>query len=875
MHGPEIPWEFLMIGTRHDRPAASKFASRMKFRTIFPLLLLLVTQPALDGRDLSVWMRMGDEALAAGLWETASLHYSECLAAPGLTAEEKSRVAIRLAESWIREGRMEEALVLLGESFVSAEPEAVFWKGQALAGLGRFGAALDALQPLLENAAAPFQKETALTIANLHLALGKPDAALQTLDLLTGSPEPEIANRARLHQVEILFDLGRFSQAREKMPATAAVVPRDRPQAFYLEAQLLLAESRPADAMVIFRNLLDQPQGQSLNRRHLAAVGLAGGLLALGDSAGAASFLLTFIQENPDSPQLAALFQRLRDAMPQTPAASDAILVKLAEWITPPEFPATGFIAVSDAGAVSAWPAADTGQELLAQAMFARAYGLQRLTSAEAADEVRLLLNRLRLEFPQHPLVSMALFQKARVAFAKGEHEQAFNMLEILRAVPSSGELRGEAAFLEAKNAYSHGDQEKAASLFEAAAAELHGRAAQAARFNAAILQLVKTTGNDAVKDPALTADLLLERALSQQDPALKRDAIEEFLLLHPDHPREPEARLAAAEAAVALSVPDLSAARAQLDTLAAEPEKSAMLSAARIELVRLRIADLSGDPAAAIAAARSVLEGFPAEPAAAEAALVLGRNLFESSSYNEARMVLEKLAATDADPARAEVAWLLAARSAALVPTSQSQQEALILFDKVISLRRPLSSLAMLEKARLMIDMNRLPDAIAFLRQWYHSLPKTDPLHLPAGLLLGEAIYGQGGTNPASLTDALVVYDSLLESAQNQPGTLHRLQYLRGRTLEQIPDPKDPSRKREREAFTAYYSVLETTTPPDEWHYFELCGFRALALLERAGRWPAAAACAKKIASFNGPRAEEAASRASQIQLKFQIWED
>jgi tetratricopeptide (TPR) repeat protein len=603
-------------------------------------------------------------------------------------------------------------------------------------------------------------------------------------------------------------------------------------------------------------------------------------MLAMGNSESAASFLLSFIQENPDSPQLGALFQRLRNAMPQAPAASDPILVKLAEWITPPEFPATGLIAVMDSRAAGAWPVVDSDQELVAQALFARADGLRHMATPEALAEARLLLTRLRLEFPQHPLAGMALFQSARMALAGGASERAFNMLASLRESSPSSSLRGEAAFLEAKGAFYKGDQTQAASLFEEAATALEGMEAEAARFNAAILQLVKTSGasqpeKDALKDPALTADLMLERALSQEDPARKREAIGEFLLLHPDHPREPEARLAAAEAALALPVPDLSFARAQLEALAAEPEKSAALSPPRVDLVRLRIADLSEDPASAIAAARGILERYPAEPAAAEASLVLGRNLFESSSYNEARMVLEKLAATDADPARAEAAWLMAARSAALVPTSQSQQEALILFDKVIAIKRPLSSLAMLEKARLMIDMNRLPEAIAFLRKWFDSLPKSDPLHLPAGLLLGEAIYGQGGTNPASLTDALAVYDSLLESARNQPGTLHRLQYLRGRTLEQIPDPKDPSRKREKEAFTAYYSVLETTTPPDEWHYFELCGFRALALLEKAGRWPAAVACAKKIASFNGPRAEEAASRASQLQLKHQIWED
>ena len=217
----------------------------------------------------------------------------------------------------------------------------------------------------------------------------------------------------------------------------------------------------------------------------------------------------------------------------------------------------------------------------------------------------------------------------------------------------------------------------------------------------------------------------------------------------------------------------------------------------------------------------------------------------------------------------------MLAARSAALVPTTQSQQEALLLFDKVIESNSPLAALAKLEKARLMIDMNRLAEAVTFLRRWFDSLSKTDPLHLPAGMLLGEAIYAQASVNPASLTEALAVYDRLLIHADRQPAVFNRLQYLRGRTLEQIPDEKNASRKRDNDAFIAYYSVLEATTPSAEWHYFELCGFRALALLEKAGRWPAAIACAKKIASFHGPRAEEAAARASQLQLTHMIWED
>ena len=74
---------------------------------------------------------------------------------------------------------------------------------------------------------------------------------------------------------------------------------------------------------------------------------------------------------------------------------------------------------------------------------------------------------------------------------------------------------------------------------------------------------------------------------------------------------------------------------------------------------------------------------------------------------------MLEKLAASETDPARAQVAWLLAARSAALGGTPQSKEQALILFDKAIETKGTVSSLANLEKARHLIDMYRLAGSL------------------------------------------------------------------------------------------------------------------------------------------------------------------
>jgi tetratricopeptide (TPR) repeat protein len=836
--------------------------------------MLVAMQGVLHGGGHALNMRLGEEALASGLWETASLHFGETLDDPTLGAAEKSLVAVRLAESWIRDGRGGEALGLLEKSFAATHPEAWFWKGQALAGLGRFGAALDVMRPRLVDPEAVHPWETALTVANLELALGKPDAALESL-ASPAAQKPGTAVRARLHRIEILLDSGRVADARALMPAADEARPDDRALASFLEGCLLLAEKRPADAVVVFKLLLDQPQGQSLARYHQAAVRLADAYLALGQAPDATAFLLRFIGENPDSPVLDALFQRLRNGMPAAMPASDPLLSMTAAWITAPEFPATGLIQVSDLSAAAAWPTPLVNGGLTANALFTRADALRRVASPEARAEARVLKSRLVTEFPEHRLAGRALLGSAREAIAAGDVAQAINILESLRQAAPTGAMRGEAAFIEAENAFAQGDKALASRLFAEAASALDGVASRAARFNSAALQLVTASGasENAADDPSLAADLMLERSLAQADPVARRTAIEDFLMRHPEHPRVPEARMAAAEAALTGPSPDLSFARAQLDTLSSATGHG--MAPARLDLLRLRIADLSEDPAAAITAARAFLDQYPGDPATAEASLVLGRKLYETSSYNEARMILEKLAAGEGDPARAEAAWLLAARSAALVPASQSQLEALILFDKVIDPAGPLAPLARLEKARLLIDMNRLAEAIAFLRPWFDSLAASDPLQIAAGFLLGEAVYGLGGTDPESLSGALAVYDRLLETARGRPGVLHRLQYLRGMALEQIPDPKDPARKREREAFTAYYSVLETTSPPDEWHYFELCGFRALALLEKAGRWPAAVACARKIASFEGPRAAEAAARASQLQLRHMIWED
>ncbi|MES2439469.1 MAG: tetratricopeptide repeat protein [Verrucomicrobiota bacterium] len=853
-------------------------------------LLLLAQQPALHGQGAmntpSENERKGDAALADGLWEVAELHFRECLADDALAPEAKSQVAIRLAETLIREGNAAEALELLAQSFVDKNPETPFWKAQALAGQRHFSEAVGIFSTLLAEPSSPHFTEAGMTQASLQLALGQPDAALETLSKLLSDSDAATKVKIRLYQVEILLDLDRTKEAREAMPDAASVALADRPLASFLEAQLRLGEGHPDEAEEGFQELLNHPQGQSLIRHHSAAIGLADAIRAQGNPEAAASSLLSFIQDQPDSPLLEPMFKRILQWLPEKPTSTDPILERLVLWVTPSALPTLNRIGWVRGDGAAAWPVnvpPSDQSELLAFSIYASAVGLHRIGTPEAKAESQRLLNRLRLEYPDHFLASRALYQSARWLLDAGSVDQAFSILNTLRETAKFPELKGEAAFLEAHTAYQNGDPKLAIQLFDEAAKNLAAPEARSARLQAAVARLRSGDPRTAIlvqnqgtpQDKDLEADLELERALATTPPSAAKPAIEEFLNRFPDHPRAPEARLAAAEAAFAGPEPDLAFARAQLDALAASPEKAADLPAPRIALARLRIADLSKNSAATIAEAQAIIDTYPGDPAADEAALTLGRNLFQAGNYNSALLVLKKLAAADSNPVRSQVAWLLAARSAALGGTPQSKEDALELFDNAIASKGPLTSIATLEKAAHLIDLYRLAEASAFLAKWTKTLTENDPLQLPAGLLLGEALYAQGSGNPSSMVEALAVYDKLLAHAKSQPALLNRLQYLRGTTLEQLPDEKNPGKKREKEAFQAYYSVLETTTPPAEWEYFERCGFGALALLEKAERWQTAISVAQKIASFKGPQSETAAARAKKIKLEQMIFED
>jgi tetratricopeptide (TPR) repeat protein len=842
-------------------------------------LLFLACLSGVYGASFSPLLESAKRAMQSGLWDVASLRLEAAAAAPDMPAERAPDVRIMLAETLIRSNRPDEALAVLEESGVRDHPEAGFWMGQALAGKGRFAEAADVLAAFAAIPGSPHRGEAAFTAANLRISLSLPDAALEAL-ALSDSVE------AKLRRVGLLIDLDRAGEARALFPEASGIPERLSRFANLLEGRLLFAEGKFPEAEALFESLVSEPDGQSLERHNLAAIGRADCMAARGDPDGASEFLLTFIRTRGEAAILAPIFDRIIALLPATiPGTDHPTLALLSEW-SPKHLPSgSGFVNTESDNAASAWPQAQQPlTDLEAFSLHALSVAMRRVDIPTAKAEASVLMRRLGVLAPQHFLVPRGMLTLAKWKLEEARTEAAFDILDHLRHTAKSTLVKGEAAFLKARSAYEKGETALAAELFREAAGLLEGESQAAAALNSALSALDQEPGASVTiqnLDPdvrdGVMVDLALERALASDTPQESISALDAFLKEHPDHPRSAEARLAIAEAAIGSVPPDLSLAKAQIDTLAAADGNLSEAHAIRLALVRLRLLDLSGDPAAAVAFANGIITMFPGTHASSEAALILGKSLFRSGNYNEARIALEKLAASEPGTQRSQAALLLAARSAALGATAQSREEALAIYDKTMEAGGGLKPLALVEKARLLIDMNRLPAAIELLTAAYRAASPDDPSRFSTGILLAEATYALGDSDPGSLADALRIYDDLLASSSGDSPRFFRLQYLRGLTLEKLPDPADPAKKRLTEAREAYFSVIDRPAdpPPAEWEWFERSCFRLLTMLEAEEDWKAAIAIAGRIASFGGPRAGEAATRARQLRLKHMIWED
>ncbi len=828
--------------------------------------------------------RDGLDALGSRLWEVAAARFETALATPELDDAGRRAIFLKLAESRIRAGDSEAASKILTDPALAGHPALAFWQAQALAAGGRFGEALALLDEKATVAAAPHRIEAIFTRAALQQALGDIPGAIQSLVALTKDRNPAISRKARLRSAALHLAAGKSGEALAILPAESQLVGPEAAEALNLRAQALLAQDEPVAAADLFAALLhrdDIPAGQ----RHAAHIGLAKARLAAGDPSAAADGLLAFLQQNRVSSELQTAFGLLLDCLPGQPAPNDPILTRLAQWLPAPTARAPSGLSTEN-GSASVRPApAPALDEFSIQAIYHHALALRRENSATSRADARRWLTRLRAEAPRHPLAARALLDTARWDLADGRREQAATSLAALAELPGESpalaSLRAAALLTSARAAFDAGDFAAAAEPLDQAAELLDDGPRDTALRNAAAALLAggQAAAFDALArepaDPRLAADLELERSLylaSHRDPSAL-SALDHFILTHPDHPRLPEARLAASHAALEALPPDLAHARAQLESI---PE-DATLPSDSLALAHIRAAGLASRWADAAALAAGFIADHPDAPRLPEIQFELGLARFQNRDFNDAHIALKQLADAAPGGPLAAPALLLAAQAASHGATSQARLESLALYDRLIALKSPLSGIARLEKASVQIKLRQFAQAVEGLEPWFKSMKTDDPLRLTAGLLIGDALSARAGNNLSGLERALAHYDELLKGLPADSSRRFQIDYLRGVVLEHIAGASPSQQHRAGEAFDAYYSVLEAAAriPVEEWKWVDNCGINARRMLEADGRWEAAIAVANKHAALGSPGSKEAAERAKTLGQEHMILQE
>ena len=812
-----------------------------------------------------------------------------------LSSDAQAYTTLALAEALIRSSltiqgsanQAADALELLETEELAQIPSSLIWKAEALATLGRYLDAEEALKQIKDSN--PLFSQSQLARARIQIALNKTNEALISLNSLSSSKDTDIRNTSSLLAAEIQIQQSNFEEASKSLDKIdgqnlAAVKLKE-----YLQAQLLLSEGGSAEAANQFQALVTAPDLFSERIYHACVLGLIDAQAANEQSDDAINTLLEYINNNIDSNNLQPFFMRLPQLLPKEIEPDSPTLIRLREWSDNLLVAGNPIIPVGDSS--DSLPIQISSNRLQNDrailSLYYRAKLLARSKKSNYQVQALTLFARLRAlqpspyHFPNElydKLISASMLDTAYLHLKLESQERATFSLEVMEKTTSSPQLKDQANFLLGLLLAEEMKHEDALSAFNFARLSTASDIASAASINAGIMSLLASnlTTFEKIADSheeqkGIRTALILERALwkCSTGELSGRNDLESFIIAYPGHPRENEARLALAAACVDISPVDFILAKAQLEITSPRltREKDQLL----ITGIGIRAEERNQDWLAAIAIADAFIKDYPDSPNLAGIMLKKGEALYHNEDFNASRRIFQEIAEKYPESPIKPYADFYAAMAARLGGTNQSREECITMFQKIIDDKHPLSAEARIQQSRVLIDLRRYSQAEEALTPLKDS--KQAAIYRDANILLADCLHRQGATNSEKYDAAITIYNNLL-AGETSPSWNHRIHYLRGQTYE--------SMKQKGKALDSYLDVIlraDAKQPQlekgEEWFWFYRCGFKALAMLESEKRWEPAVKLARRIASFKGPRAEEAEKRAINLAKTHMIWEE
>ena len=443
-----------------------------------------------------------------------------------------------------------------------------------------------------------------------------------------------------------------------------------------------------------------------------------------------------------------------------------------------------------------------------------------------------------------------------------------------MRAAPQA-DLRAEIEMASASAHFKAGEFLLAATVFRSAG-EHNPALAERARFNTALSWLHQgnyTRFGEEYRDfsqlfpnSPLRPDLILEEGLlraRQADPKAET-ALQQFIRAFPDNPRVPEARLTLAELRHAAH--DSAGASTYLRVVNETPAPAPTVE--QSDYLAIFVADANTPPAddKVIALCRNFAARYPHSSRLPEVRMKLGQVFFRTGDFASAQTQFETLALETPASPLVEAALFLAAQSSIKRIDAGGIDRAIELLGEVAARNGPFKLHARLQLAALQNRLGKEADAVKI----YDDILRANPApEIKAAALAGKAdnLLALGAKDKPLLEQALALYDQLANEPDIDATAQHRALYNKGRCLETLERPE--------EALAAYYQVVQSgAANPQEYFWFYKAGFDACRLSEARQQWKSAIAIYQKMAALDGPRAEEAKARMTQLRLEHFIWE-
>ena len=778
-----------------------------------------------------------------------------------LTQEQHLKLIFLLAEAQIRANKPQEAIQSLSNKLIAENPDAIFWRGQALAATGRYSEAIEVFQK-----AAPKSKNYQLgqlKSANLAIAIGDTDKALSILNASIKN-----SKKASVQTYLSLANLYLSKKDSKNATNTLTKVKPENPSHSRAKqimlAQVDLLEKKYDSAIPALEKILAEDNLQ-LNTQNFAALQLADAFHDNGQGQEAISTLIEYIDKQPGQ-LISPMFAKLGQWIKSDTSITDPTILKLMEWAN---------LDTED----SADPVTPLNELQTDLSAFAHYYYARFLANKpEPANKSRAIQEfaNLRLRFPTHILSGSSLSNSASTLLSIGKVDDAKETLQRIHnlTTPIDPVAKQQAGILLGKLLVDDKNYAEAAQTYQSIVESTTGNIKEAAIMNAAMSYLAASDDkgfNDLLQNtqsPTVQQNLKLEHALwsARHKQPNARSILHSFTLKHPEHPRINEAYLS-------LALNCLNAAPIDLELsnlITPKITQNNLNEDLKVDLLFLkyRNAVTKKNYTTAANIAKRFLEHFPDHQCVPEFTLYQGQALYHNGQHNAARQLLTGMTTTYPEHPLTDFAEYYSAMSAKQEGTPQSAKEAIKLLSKISKSKSNLAEEALLQLARLYISTNQPKLAVDSLVPVYIKQQKNKK-DLNLSLELASAYQALGDAEKKHYQQALDIYKDLSAQFENNEQIVNEIKYNEALLLQHIDQ--------DNAALEIYYSVINIDIkkkPITEWKYYYLCGFRAITMLEEMGNPKAAIAIAKKLASSKGQRAQEASTKARDLEMKHMIWQ-